>query len=68
MQAMRTLTAVLVVAAVLYAACAQAAPPPKEDLPATLERVTGSRGLSYSLFAVMAFLTVLLIYRGIRSR
>lgn len=36
--------------------------------PATLDRFSGNRVLSYALFGTLALLTVLLIYRGVRSR
>ena len=61
----------LITAAVLlvYVTCIQAAPAPEtQDMPATLERITGNKVLSYCIFGVLAFLAVLLVFRGIRAR
>ncbi len=63
-------TVLVLLAAVLAAGWLEAAPAADTsgDLPATLERVTGARVGAYIFFAVMAFLVVLLIYRGVRAR
>jgi hypothetical protein len=56
---------VLTIAAVCLAQAASTGDP---ELPASLERVTGNRAVSYAFFAVLAGLGLLLIFRGIRAR
>ncbi len=54
--------------ALLGAGWAQGASKVDEQLPATLERIPGNTIAAYILFGVMAFLAVILIYRGVRTR
>lgn len=63
----RGMLVVLVVlfAAVVFAAAEPSAEDPK--LPASLERTSGSRHVSYAFFAVLAGPGLLLLLRGIRA-
>ncbi len=60
----------VLVAAMFLGACRVygAAPAAGQQIPATLERVTGSPVWSYILFGLIGAAAVLLIYRGIRAR
>ncbi|HUU42209.1 MAG TPA: hypothetical protein VMY39_10280 [Planctomycetota bacterium] len=67
MSARALVTVICMVAALsvpLWAA--QTYPDPR--VPETLVEITGNRIVSYSFFAVLAGLCVLLIFRGIRAR
>ena len=53
----------------LCAACAAEGPDAAETkIPDSLERITGSRVVSYVFFSVLAGLGLLVIFRGVRAR